>query len=68
MKHLYKSKTNKVFAGIFGGIGEYFDVDPVLLRLAWLLIVVFTGFIPGLVVYIFGIFIVPRQPDSSSVV
>ncbi|KKR45136.1 MAG: Stress-responsive transcriptional regulator [Parcubacteria group bacterium GW2011_GWB1_40_14] len=49
MKRLYKSKTNKVWAGIIGGAGEYFNVDPVLLRLTWLLIVVFVA--PDLVAY-----------------
>ncbi len=65
MKKLYRSKTNKVLAGIIGGVGEYFNIDPVLLRLAWLLVVVFTGVIPGFIIYIFGVFIVPTHPDSS---
>jgi len=46
-KRLYRSEKNKVIAGILGGLGEYADVDPVLLRLVWVLIVIFTGFIPG---------------------
>ncbi|MCP6720056.1 MAG: PspC domain-containing protein [Patescibacteria group bacterium] len=61
MKKLYKSKKNKVFAGVVGGVGEYFDVDPVILRLTWLLVVVFTGFVPGVVVYIISIFVVPNK-------
>ena len=60
-KRLYRSKKDKVFAGICGGLGEYFNFDPVLLRLFWLLVVVFTGFVPGLVVYIFAIFIIPKE-------
>lgn len=35
MKHLYKSDTNKVLAGVLGGLGEYFDIDPVVLRLGF---------------------------------
>lgn len=61
-KKLYRSETNKVFAGIIGGLGEYFDVDPVLLRLIWIVIVVFTGFIPGILVYIIALFLIPRRP------
>jgi len=61
MKKLYRSEKNKVFAGIIGGIGEYLDVDPVILRVLWLLIVVFTGFFPGLVAYIISIFLVPKK-------
>ena len=64
MKKLYKSSTNKIFAGIIGGIGEYFDIDPVLLRVLWLLIVVFTGVVPGLIVYLIAIFIVPEKPKT----
>lgn len=62
MKKLYKSNTNKIFAGVIGGIGEYFDVDPVLLRILWLLILVATGVFPGLLAYLIAIFIVPKKP------
>jgi len=61
-KKLYRSDTNKAFAGIIGGLGEYFDVDPVVLRLFWLLILVVTGIIPGLIVYLIAMFIVPKRP------
>ncbi|MBI2109425.1 MAG: PspC domain-containing protein [Parcubacteria group bacterium] len=59
MKHLYRSRTNKVFAGICGGLGEYLAVDPVILRVIWLLIVIFTGLVPGLVAYLIAIFVIP---------
>jgi phage shock protein C len=62
MKTLYRSKKNKILAGIIGGLGEYFEIDPSLFRLVWLLIVVFTGFFPGLVVYIFATFVIPKEP------
>ncbi len=62
MKKLYRSKTNKVFAGIIGGMGEYFDIDPVILRLIWIVLLIATGVIPGLIVYIVAIFIVPEHP------
>lgn len=61
MKKLYRSDTNKIFAGIIGGIGEYFDIDPTLLRLLWLIVFVFTGIVPGIFVYIIAIFIVPKK-------
>lgn len=53
-------------AGICGGIGEYSDVDPVVVRLIWLLIVIFTGFIPGIIAYIIAIYIIPKE-DAASV-
>lgn len=61
IKKLRRSKTDRVFAGICGGIGEYLGIDPVLLRLIWLLIVIFTGFVPGVLVYILAIFIIPEK-------
>ena len=62
MKRLYRSNTNKIVAGIVGGIGEYFGLDPALLRVVWILILVFTGVVPGLLVYIIAILIIPRKP------
>ena len=62
MKRLYKSRKNKVIAGVFGGIGEYFDIDPVVLRLPWILLVIFTGLIPGIFAYLIAIFVVPARP------
>jgi phage shock protein C len=61
-KKLYRSNTDKVFAGICGGLGEYYDVDAVILRLIWLLVVIFTGIFPGVLVYLIAIFIIPKKP------
>lgn len=60
-KVLYRSKSNRIFAGICGGVGEYMGIDPTMIRLIWLLVVVFTGFFPGLIAYIIAIFIVPER-------
>ncbi len=60
-KRLYRSNTNKVLAGICGGLGEYFNVDPVPLRLVWLLVVIFTGVVPGIAAYVLAIFIIPKR-------
>lgn len=65
MKKLYKSEDNKIFAGIIGGVGEYFNVDPVILRLLWLLILISTAVVPGVIVYIVSIFVVPKNPKRS---
>lgn len=60
-KRLYRSRTNRIFAGICGGLGEYLEMDPVVLRLVWVLVTVFTGIFPGLLVYFVAIFIVPEK-------
>jgi len=61
-KRLFRSETNKMVAGVLGGLGEYLEVDPVLLRLFYVAITIFTGVLPGIVVYILAIFIVPMGP------
>jgi phage shock protein C len=61
MKKLYRSSTNKIFTGILGGLGEYWDMDPVVLRLAFVFIILITGVIPGVLAYIIALFIVPKQ-------
>ena len=61
IKRLYRSEKNKVIAGVFGGLGKYANIDPVLLRLVWVLIVIFTGFVPGLIAYFLAIIIVPKK-------
>lgn len=65
MKNLYRSRDNKVFAGIFGGLGEYFDLDPTLLRLLWLFVLVITAFVPGIIAYIIALFVVPKKPTTA---
>jgi len=63
-QRLYRSQTNKVFAGVCGGLAEYFDVDPVVLRVLFVLMVLFGG--TGIVLYIAAIFIVPKKPFAIS--
>lgn len=62
MKKLYKSNTDKVFAGVIGGVGEYFEMDPTLLRLAYLLLAVLTAFVPAIIGYAIAVIIVPKKP------
>ncbi len=62
MKRLYKSNTNKVIAGVIGGVGEYYEIDPTLLRLAYILIAIFTAVFPAIIGYLVACLIVPKQP------
>ena len=62
IKRLYRSEGNKMMAGVLGGLGEYLDVDPVLLRVFFVAITIFTGVLPGILVYILAIIIVPVGP------
>ena len=62
MKRLYRSPTDKKVAGIFGGLGELFSIDPTLLRLAAVFICLATGLLPLIVAYIVGWIIIPKGP------
>lgn len=63
-KRLYRSETNKIWAGICGGLGEYSNIDPVVVRLIFLFVILCTGFFPGIIAYFIATFIVPRNPSS----
>lgn len=58
-KKLYLSKNDKKLTGVCGGIGEFFEVDPTLIRLAWILFA-FTG--AGVVAYVIAAIIIPDRP------
>lgn len=68
MKKLYRSRSNKVFAGIIGGVGEYASIDPVILRLAWVILVIFTGVFPGVIAYLIALLVVPVNESGASYV
>jgi len=61
IKRLYRSKSNKVIAGVCGGIGEYFDVDPVLIRLLWVLVTIFSGIFLGILAYLIAWMVMPEK-------
>lgn len=63
VKRLYRSDTNKVWLGVIGGFGEYFQIDPVLLRVVFILVTVFTGFFPGLIAYLLAAAVMPKRPS-----
>ena len=58
-KRLYKSITDKKLCGVCGGIAEYFELDPTLVRLAWILFTVFGG--SGIIAYIIAAIVMPTQ-------
>jgi len=60
-KRLYRSEDNKDLAGVCGGLGEHFEIDPVLIRLFWLLVTIFSGVAPGVIAYIFSVFVIPKR-------
>lgn len=65
-KELYRSK-NRILFGICGGLAEYFNVDVTVLRLVFLFALIFTGFFPFGLFYLFAVLIVPERTNVIEV-
>jgi phage shock protein C len=63
VKRLYRSGKERILGGVCGGIAEYFNVDPTIIRLLWILFVF--GFGTGLLAYIIAWIIIPRNPNHK---
>ncbi len=57
-KRLYKSRTDKKLDGVCGGIAEYFEIDPTIVRLAWVLFTCLGG--SGIFAYIIAAIVMPE--------
>ena len=60
-KRLYKIEQGKKLDGVCGGIAGYFDIDPTIIRLAWILFTAFAG--SGILAYIIAAIVMPRKSD-----
>ncbi len=65
MKRLYRSRKNRMLGGVCGGIAEYFNIDPVIVRL----IVVALFFVGGsaLLAYVIALIVIPYEPFETAV-
>ena len=63
-KRLYKSRKDKVIDGVCGGIAEYFEIDPVIIRLIWAVSIFAGG--AGLIAYIIAMIVIPKRPLVES--
>ncbi len=61
IKRLYRSKSDKVLGGVCAGIANYFEVDPVLVRLIWVILTLASMGL-GIIAYIIAWIIVPEEP------
>jgi phage shock protein PspC (stress-responsive transcriptional regulator) len=57
--------TNKMLAGVCGGIAEFFDIDPTLIRVCYAALSVFSAAFPGLILYIILMFIMPVKDKND---
>ena len=60
-KKLYKYNQNKMICGVCDGIGEYFGIDPTIIRLAWAIFCLMGG--SGILAYILAAVIIPSNPE-----
>jgi phage shock protein C len=66
MKRIYRSRTDRKLAGICGGLGELFEVDPTLVRLAMVFGTIATGVFPLFITYVIGWWIIPEGPSAGA--
>jgi phage shock protein C len=62
-RSLYRCRHDQRLAGVAGGVAEFFDLDPTLVRIVWVLSILFGGF--GLLLYIVMAIIVPLEPEGT---
>lgn len=63
-KRLYKSEENKMLAGVCGGIAEYCNLDPTIIRLGWVVFCALGG--SGFLAYILAAIIMPCRPKDGT--
>jgi phage shock protein C len=64
VQRLYKSRKDKVLDGVCGGIGDYFNVDTVVIRVIWVLATIFSAGGFGILAYLIAMLIIPRESDQ----
>jgi len=63
MNRLYLSSSDKKLGGVCGGIAEYMELDPTVVRLLTAVLALITAVIPVLIGYVIAWFIIPRRPS-----
>jgi phage shock protein C len=64
-RRLTRSRKHKIIAGVCGGIAEYFDMDPTVVRVAYVLLSIASVAFPGILAYIILMFVMP-PPDPPA--
>jgi phage shock protein C len=63
---IYRSRSERMLAGVAGGLGEYADIDPTIVRLIWVAAFLTTGPL-ALFLYLLCAIVIPREPGSTLV-
>jgi len=59
VRRLYRSEKNRIIAGVCGGMGEYLNIDPVIIRLIWIITAFFGGL--GIIAYLISWIVIPEK-------
>lgn len=65
MKRLYRSRTERLLGGVCGGIGQYYDTDPNLIRILWVVLTLLSVGI-GVIAYIVAWILIPEEPEERA--
>lgn len=61
---LYRSETNRILGGVCGGLGEYFSIDPTIIRIIFVLMAIFGG--SGILIYIILWLVIPSESSKAN--
>ncbi len=65
-RRLYRSRSNQMIAGVCAGLANYFGWDPTVVRVAYVLVSIFSAAFPGALVYVILWLVVPEEPSASA--
>jgi phage shock protein C len=60
MKMLQRSRKSRMIAGICGGLGEYFGIDPTMVRVIYVIVSIFSAAFPGILIYLILWAVIPN--------
>lgn len=58
---LRRSRSNSLLAGVLGGLGQHYDIDPTKLRIVYVLVSLFSAAFPGIIVYLILWLLIPKE-------
>jgi phage shock protein C len=66
-RRLYRSRSDRMVAGVLAGVAAYFGTDPTLVRILYVVFGILTGVWPAIVAYIIAMIVVPEEPSAGQV-
>jgi phage shock protein C len=63
VKRLYRAQHNRKLAGVCGGLGAYFDIDPTVVRIIFIVLIVPTAFFTMPIAYLIATMLIPNEQD-----